>query len=153
MAVSAKSRLLCFWFKLVAHENHDKLSSLVYRCLYRLYVAQVFQNAYLKDVENTLNNLGLSHLWLNQGRENISLIWFKEKVKRSLQDQYLQQWYMHVDNDEIFYNYRMFKPTFKTDPYFTLLPDSCVISLARFRTTNNVLPVNRLRFDRIPHRE
>ena len=85
--------------------------------------------------------------------EKYNLTWFKGKVKQYLQDQFLQTWYMHVDTDDVFSNYRMFKPTFGSDPFFTSLPDNCVICLARFRTTNNVLPVHRLRFDRIPRRE
>ena len=47
----------------------------------------------------------------------------------------------------------MFKPAFGPDPYFTLLPDNLIICLARFRTTNNVLPVNRMRYDGIPRNE
>ena len=151
--ISIKTRLLCFWFKLVTNVNDDKLTSVVYRCLLNLFVWNVHQCPYLLFVERTLNELGLSNLWLNQGGQNISVEWFKEKVKVCLKDQFLQTYYSHVDNDDVYSNYRMFKPSFGLDPYFTLLPDNFVICLARFRTTNNVLPVNRLRYNATPRHE
>ena len=48
VAVSVKARMLCFWFKLVAQDNKEKLSSVVYRSLLSLYMSKTHQNAYLK---------------------------------------------------------------------------------------------------------
>ena len=45
----------------------------------------------------------------------------------------------------MFLNYRMYKNVFGQDSYFSLLPQDCVLTLVKFRTTNNVLPVNKLR--------
>ena len=47
----------------------------------------------------------------------------------------------------------MFKPTFAQERYISLLPTNLAIKLARFRTTNNVLPVNMLRFENVPRNE
>jgi hypothetical protein len=60
---------------------------------------------------------------------------------------------MHVDHDEMYYNYRMYKNVFGQDSYFSLLPQDCVLTLVKFRTTNNVLPVNKLWFTNIPRVE
>ena len=151
--VAIKTRMLCFWFKLVSGENACKLSSVVYRCLLNLYITNSHQNRYLQKVHSILNDIGLSNLWDFQGNMEISLSWFKQKISRCLLDQFLQSWYMHVDNDDIYRNYRMFKPVFCQEPFFTLLPDNYVISLTRFRTTNNALPVNQLRFNGVPRHE
>ena len=146
ISVHVKSRMLCFWFRLCCGLSSNKLSSLVYKCLHNLYLFDKHRNTYLLTIENILNELGLSGFWLNQRNLNFNAIWFKEKIKLSLQDQFIQQWYVHVDNDEVFLNYRMYKNVFNQDSYFSLLPQDCVYALVKFRTTNNVLPVNKLRF-------
>ena len=53
----------------------------------------------------------------------------------------------------MFLNYRMFKTMFVQERYISLLLTNLAIRLARFRTTNNSLPVNKLRFDAIPRDE
>jgi hypothetical protein len=152
--VSVKTRLLCFWYKLSSPiPNSGKLSSLIYRCLLILYNNGVHKNKYLNYVETALNELGMSNFWLNQGVVNENAEWFKEKVKRSLLDQFIQSWYRQVDNDDIFVNYRMYKTVFEQANYLTILPFRNVISLIKFRTTNNDLPVNKLRFQAIPRNE
>ena len=47
----------------------------------------------------------------------------------------------------------MFKPAFGQERYISLLPTNLAIKLARFRTTNNMLPVNKLRFENVPRNE
>ena len=44
-------------------------------------------------------------------------------------------------------NYNIIKSNFVQEPYLSLLPYNCAISIIRFRTTNNLLPVNTLRFN------
>ena len=53
----------------------------------------------------------------------------------------------------MFLNYRMFKTNFGIDSYLTKLPPQCAISLLKFRTTNNRLPVNKLRYSNIQRHE
>ena len=153
VTVSVKSRMLSFWLKLVTAQNGNTLSALVYRFLLSMYLSETYENKYLACIKTTLNEIGLSNMWLNQHNLDVNVTWFKEKVKRCLKDQYMQNWYMHVDNDEVFINYRMFKPTFGPDPFVAMLPNNCVISLMKFRTTNNILPVNRQRYEGIPRNE
>jgi hypothetical protein len=152
--VSVKTRTLCFWYKLSNQCFHNgKLSSLIYNCLLTLYKNGSYKNKYLNFVETTLNELGMSSFWLNQGTVNFNVEWFKNKVKRSLMDQFLQSWYSHVDNDDIFVNYRIYKTVFEQADYLTILPYNQVLSLLNFRTLNNDLPVNKLRFQSIPRNE
>ena len=146
--IEIKSRLLCYWFRLIDNKNLDKFSNLIYKLLLYRHRTGTHINSYLQFVKTTLDNLGLSNLWLAQENLTCNLTWFKEKIKRSLKDQYIQFWYSHVDNDDVCLNYRMFKDTFGQDRYLKIIPDNYIITLARFRTTNNYAPVNRLRFTR-----
>ena len=47
----------------------------------------------------------------------------------------------------------MFKPSFGADQYYLTLPQDHVLTLMKFRTTNNNLPVNKQRYDDIPRRD
>jgi hypothetical protein len=67
----------------------NKLSSLVYKCLHNLYVTGKHKHLYLLCVEKTLNDLGLSGFCIHQENLNVNTLWFKEKVKRCLQDQFV----------------------------------------------------------------
>ena len=60
---------------------------------------------------------------------------------------------MHVDNDELYTNYRMFKTSFCVEPYYLMLPYNYMITMFKFRTTNNNLPVNTLRYTDTPRNE
>ena len=153
VSVIIKSRMLSFWFNLVSNCSSVKLSSLIYKCLLKMYEMNVHENKYIKAIHTTLNEIGLSYIWLNQKALDIHPVWFKEKVKRCLKDGFLQNWYTHIDNDELFINYRMFKPSFGADPYYLALPQNLVISLMKFRTTNNNLPVNKLQYIDTPWHE
>jgi hypothetical protein len=153
VTVHVKCRMLCFWYKLRSEQSRNKLSYLIYKCLFHLYTAEKHRNAYLASIETIFNELGLSGFWTGQDALNVNFDWFKEKVKRCLQDQFMQQWYSHVDTNEIFFNYRMFKNVFEQEKYLSLLPRNCALSLLQFRTTNNFLPVNRLRYSGIPRIE
>jgi hypothetical protein len=149
VSVSIKTRMLCFWFKLCGSQDCNKLSNLVYQCLLHLYLVGNHKNHFLQSIENILNELGLTGFWTNQLNLNVNFNWFKEKVKFCLKDQYLHQWYTRIDNDDLYINYRMFKPNFGQDAFFTLLPNECMITLLKFRTTNNALPVNKLRYNNV----
>ena len=155
VCVSIKCRMLCFWFKLICQDNQCKLSSIVYKLLYRLYADGRYQSEYIKCIKTSLENIGMSGFWLNQQYLTCSFTWFKLKVKRGLEDEYIQNWYSTVDNNdnEMYTNYRMFKTKFGREAYFSKLPKPCLIRLVQFRTTNNILPVNRKRFENVPRIE
>jgi hypothetical protein len=77
--------MLTFWYKLCNQNVHKgKLSRLVYNCLFMFYKNGKF--------ETLFNEIGLSSFWLNQGNINESVEWFKNKIKRSLIDKFLQSY-------------------------------------------------------------
>ena len=142
--------MLSFWFKLTHPEDSGKLSCVLYRFLHRLYnFGDDYKSPYLSFVETTLNNLGLSGLWLSQFDVQFSINWFKAKIKQSLIDQYIQQWYTDVDSKEGCCNYRMFKTVFQHERYIDKLPQHLMYPLLHFRTLNHRLPVQTGRTNNI----
>ncbi len=88
-----------------------------------------------------------------QNVENLTLNYFKESVKRRLNDIFIQNWYSQIENESVYTNYRMFKKEFGPDPYLTKLPFDCITTMLKFKVLNNNLPVNQLRLENIPRYE
>ena len=103
-------------------------------------------NLYLSFIRSTLIEIGQYNLWLGQDTNNVNTIWFKNYVKRTLTDLFIQEWHSKISKDSIFTSYRIFKTEFKQEPYIKILPKNCAIEIFRFRTTNSQLPVNSQRY-------
>ena len=151
--VYIKCRVLNYWLRLSQPENKDKIECIVYKFIYKMYIYNRYESPYIAFVKKTLQEIGMNDAWLNQENISLSPVWFKEKVKRCLLDNYIQSWYSTIDQESMYINYRMFKPAFGQERYISLLPTNLAIKLARFRTTNNMLPVNKLRFENVPRNE
>ena len=85
--IKINSRLLIFLGKLLTGKE-SKLSCIMYKLLYQLYVKNIFESPWITHVKYILNNIGLSNLWLNQ--EIVNLKWLKAVDKLKLTDQYHQ---------------------------------------------------------------
>ena len=83
--INIKCRMLCFWSRLMTTE---KLSSKIYKLLFKLYAHENSQTLYVKNIQNILDNIGLSFIFRNQIPVNI--IWNKTHVKQILIDQFIQ---------------------------------------------------------------
>jgi hypothetical protein len=55
--INIKCRMLCFWSRLMTTE---KLSSKIYKLLFKLYANENSQILYVKNIQNILDNIGLS---------------------------------------------------------------------------------------------
>ena len=75
--------------------------------------------------------------------------WLCNEVKKRLQCQYLQKWNTEIQTSSKSINYRIFKTNFVTEFYITHLQPKFYIPLARFRTTNNRLPIERGRWENV----
>jgi len=64
--VTIKNRIINFWMKLVSNEHDSKLSSLVYKCLYKLYRQGTHECFYLKYIHQALIDLGLAIRYIHQ---------------------------------------------------------------------------------------
>ena len=66
---------------------------------------------------------------------------------------YILNWHNTIYNSSICRNYNLFKRNFGQEAYLSILPYNCVISIIRFRTTNNALPVNTQRYFDVPRED
>ena len=151
--IQAKCNMLNFWLKLTREENSSKFSSVMYRFMYELYVKNIYKFAYLTHVENTLNEIGLSGIWIKQGCQQGSCQWFKGKVKLTMRDIFVQNWFAEINTKEIFYTYRLYKDRFACPDYLTLLSSYSAQIFMKFRTLNHRLPVQTGRFCGTPRHE
>ena len=105
--INIKCRMLCFWSRLMTTE---KLSSKIYKLLFKLYAYENSQTLYVKNIQNILDNLGLSFIFRNQMPVNI--IWVKTHVKQILIDQFIQNWRSEIGNSSRGHFYSLFKEEF-----------------------------------------
>jgi hypothetical protein len=148
-----KKRFLNFWYRLRDPEHQDKMSSVMYKFLLRLHDEKKYVSPYIQCIKTTLQQLGMNDMWLNQNSLTVGKVCFKSKIKQGLQDTFIQDWFNTIDNSSICINYRMYKTSFCSEGYLKKLPNNLVIRVARFRTTNNRLPVNTLRYVDVPRNE
>ena len=107
-----------------------------------------YESTYCTNVYNLLIQVGLPGLWLNNDMYDYK--WLKCYIKNTLQDQYTQQWFNILQDKSIYSNYVIFKNEFIMEPYIKILPKNCAVTIFRFRTTNNNVPLNKLRYLNIP---
>ena len=119
----------------------DKFSSVVYRYMYKLHASSGIYFSFLEKVRNTLNDLGFSGFWFEQWTNLPPLSSFKKKIKERMMDQFVQTWTGELQNNELFYNYRIFKKQFQLEPYLLVLPQRLIPPLVRFRTLNHRFPI------------
>ena len=143
--VTIKCRIMNFWYSLVAPENMNKLSSRVYNCLLTMYKLRLHESPYVKLIHNTLIEVGLPYLWDTHDVTQLCRRTFKSHIKQHIHDLYIHEWQNNLANSSMYLNYNIFKTHFAQEPYLSILPYNCAITMIRFRTTNNALPVNSLR--------
>ena len=140
LSIQIKCRLLNFWFKLVSTESESKLSFSLYRLMFNMQTNQIIECKWLSFVQNTLNNLGLSNIWILQGK-GIKFNWFRNCIKQRLLDQGQQDWQNANFHSAKCLNYRIFKETICFENYLTELPTKLCKAFTRFRCRNNMLPI------------
>ena len=100
----------------------------------------------MEAIKDTLNSIGLSGVWMMQQyacSKKFSEAEFQSLVKRKLQDQFIQSWLSKINNNELFYNYRLFKDNFGFEKYLTILPTKLALSMTKFRTLNHKMPIQK----------
>ena len=139
LGVTIKSRMLCFWFKLIQEDRKNTYCSVMYKLMYNLHPS-LGCSLWLKYIKSILDSVGLSDVWFTQGT-NVQYEWFKAYVKRCLSDQSLQSWHSNIDNSNKCINYKIFKKELKFEDYLIHLPPSLSYAYSKFRCRNTKLPV------------
>ena len=145
--IQVKTRTISFWNKLTTGKQ-SKLSVTIYSLLIKLFDKNQFKSDWNKFIINTLNECGLTFVWHQQ--QAINLEWLKSKTKQILNDQYSQEWDQEVHESPKCLNYRIFKTKIELESYLTVLPFQGRKSLAKYRTSNYYLPIEKGRHHGIP---
>ena len=141
--VSINCRILSYWCKLL-NDNENKLSSIIYRLSYYNYVINDFKFAWIKHINDILNNCGFSNIFhLQNGAFNK---WLVSSVKLGLVDQFRQSWHENIENSPKCINYKIFKYDLVFEKYFDILDDRDIYTLCKFRTLNHCLPIEQGRW-------
>ena len=134
-----------YWGRIITGK-HDKLSYVMYQYLLKLYNANKFKSQWLDYVKKTLNNSGMSGIWLHQ--EGLNFNWFKNSFERNVKDQFITEWFTNLRNKSSCYTYTCYKENFVFERYLSSLPKQCWISLCKLRTNNHRLPIVTGRYTR-----
>ena len=121
--------------------------------MYTRHANNTHANMYITFIKNTLIEIGLPGVWENQNVTNMTKACFKNYIKTTLQNQFIQKWQSTLDNESIYTIYRMSNVTFRQRPHIRILVNSCSVPIIRFMTTNNNLPINTQRYEGIDRRE
>ena len=144
-----RSIVLSFWFKIVTCSNDRKLVCIMYKLARKMFENHdIYVSKWLKYVKTSLDELGLSFLWISQDllvKEQLD--WFKNTVHSKISDSFMAKWRASVYESPSCINYRLFKSTFSCELYIKKLPTFLAITLMKFRCRNTKLPVFKNRYD------
>ncbi|MEW8546520.1 MAG: reverse transcriptase family protein [Candidatus Thiodiazotropha sp.] len=151
LEILVKVRMVKFWCKLVKGK-YSKISNRLYKLLYYLHKNHIYFSKWTLNIESILQNVGLNFVWLNN-IDTVDINWICREVRFRLECQFVQKWKSDVFDSSKCFNYRIFKTDFLFEKYITELPANSYIALAKFRTTNNRLPIEKGRWDNIDRNE
>ena len=106
---------------------------------------------WLDSIRETFNSTGYTYILNNQfstNQTNISIL-----IKRSLIDQFIQNWNVSMSNSNKGSNYKAFKNEFKLEKYLTALPNNQAMLIFKLRTYNTKFPVEIGRWNNTPYHE
>ena len=147
LSISIKCRMISYWSKLLCHKE-SKLSNIMYKVIYQYNSHGVYTSRWLSELKNILDNTGHSFIWLSQILpENFSIV---HAVKKSLQNQYVQEWNTIINNSSKCVLYRTFKRNFVFENYLTTLSPYNRKLFCKFRTINHKLPIEVGRYSGRP---
>ena len=145
IAITIKTRMICFWHKISCKYNTN-LSNTLYKVLYELNNKELYKSKWLTYIKNILIECGLPYIFNNPS--SVSSLQLKNIIKKSLSDQYIQNWNSAVNQLTSCINYKIFKTCFISEPYLTFLPNHLMHSFCRFRLRNFKLPITLNMFNR-----
>jgi hypothetical protein len=94
LSIKIKLRMISFWNRLISNEN--KLSSKLYKLMYKLHMNGTTNFKWISFVQSVFNDTGLSYVFESQFPICMSSI--KSAIKQRLCDQFIQNWFSDLDN-------------------------------------------------------
>ena len=97
-------------------------------------------------VKKTMDNLGLSYIWHQQGETDIP----HSIIKQRLYDSYSQSWYADINNSSRLITYARYKHEFTIENYLNFISEENKVALTRFRLPSHDLMIERGRCENKP---
>ena len=116
MDILIKSRMVNYWCKLVMG-NRNKISKVCYDIMLNSDTSFKWSEC----IKQILNNTGNTYIWENQ--MNINLKNFSMTIKRTLIDQFLQNWNSSLTGSSKGLTYQSFKSDNNFEQYLIALPN------------------------------
>ena len=114
-----------------------KLSYITYKLLRNVRIDNKY-NAWIRKVNNILDNTGFRYIWLN---ETCSKHWIKNTLVPRINDINNQELLSRIHNSPKCLNYRLFKTDIYLEPYLLHLPLKLSIPFCKFRLSDHTLPI------------
>ena len=142
MCDTIKSRVLNFWFKIVTGQNDRKLCKIMYNLMLNIFKKNVgIASRWIKYVKQSLDELGLSFIWLTQSTLTSDMShWLKKTVDACIKDQFISNWQSKLRDTDNCVIYRLFKTNFCSEEYIRKLPICLGITMFKFRCRNSKFP-------------
>ncbi len=143
--INIKCKLLCYWHKL-ANAKTNELANRMYKVLYKLYIDNVFKSEWLNYIHKTLNECGMTDIWLNQG-QTVTNSQLKSRIKLVLTDQFKQKWLADLENSQKCTLYKTYKKDLVLEKYLLFLNDYSRKMITKLRTCNHKLSIEKGRYN------
>ena len=147
LIIHVKCRIIAYWASILCSKP-EKLSFIMYGIIFKKFKNETFTSPWLKYVKNTLDNCGLTNVWLSQSLPSCKQLALKSR--KVLEDQYHQEWESNIQNSPKCILYKCFKSDLKFESYQIELPAGYKRIFTKFRTSNHKLPVEKGRFFKLP---
>ena len=147
--IAAAKRCIKYWIKILNMQDHR----LVKKCYLLLFNMDIQgQTNWVTDIKYLLTRNGFGYVWYNQ-KVNNDKLFIKVLIQR-LKDQFVQVWSSNISNSSKLLLYRNFKNTFEHEVYLDVLKIRKFRSaMAKLRTSNHDLNIERGRYTNIPRNE
>ena len=133
-------RALSFYVKTKYTQPHS-LQYKLQQNLHNIYGINCRSSPYLQYIKRHLDNLGYTYIFYNADTQGTTVKAIINLLKRTIKDQYIQQWNATLISSSKATFYRTIKKSFHLEPYLDLLPPKYRILITRFRTSNHRLPI------------
>ena len=127
-----KYRMINYWYRILTGKQ-SKLSYMFYQ---KLNSTPGLNSKWIQKIKQILEECGRPDIWDRQSPNSATCV----IVKRSLRDQFIQEWSAKLQESSKGMNYSLYKENIDMENYLMVLPKSIYTTFAKFRTGNHRFP-------------
>ena len=124
--------MINYWYRILT----GKQSKLSYMFYHKLNSTPGLNSKWIQKIKQILEECGRPDIWDRQSPNSATCV----IVKRSLRDQFIQEWSAKLQESSKGMNYSLYKENIDIENYLMVLPKSIYTTFAKFRTGNHRFP-------------